>query len=75
MAEAVGLALAVLPLFISAANYYREGLDSLQMLRPKIGDDQPTDPIASASDGVLTFESYRLMRAFSVLNLACSERM
>jgi hypothetical protein len=40
MAEAVGLALAVLPLLISAADYYREGLDSLQTLRPKIGDDR-----------------------------------
>src|ERR1700726_3150707 len=40
MAEAVGLALAALPLLISAADYYREGLDSLQTLRPKIGDDR-----------------------------------
>jgi hypothetical protein len=40
MAEAIGLTLAVLPLLISAADYYREGLDSLQTLRPKIGDDR-----------------------------------
>jgi hypothetical protein len=40
MAEAVGLALAVLPLLISAAEHYREGVDSLQTLNPKIGDDR-----------------------------------
>jgi hypothetical protein len=39
MAEAVGLALAVIPLLMLAADRYREGLDSLQTLRPKIGDD------------------------------------
>jgi hypothetical protein len=40
MAEAVGFALAILPLLISAVDYYREGHDSLQTLRPKIGDDR-----------------------------------
>ena len=40
MAEAVGLALAVLPLLISAADYYRQTHDSLQTLRSKIGDDR-----------------------------------
>lgn len=40
MAEAIGLALAVLPLLISAAEFYRENLDSLQPLRPKAGDDR-----------------------------------
>lgn len=38
--EIVGLALAILPLLMSAANYYREGLDSLQTLRTKTGDDR-----------------------------------
>ncbi|KAF7179372.1 hypothetical protein CNMCM7691_008305 [Aspergillus felis] len=40
MAEAVGLTLAVLPILISAAEHYREGVDSLQTLNPKIGDDR-----------------------------------
>lgn len=40
MAEAVGLALAVFPLLILAADHYREGLDSMQMLHPKTGDDR-----------------------------------
>jgi hypothetical protein len=40
MAETVGLALAVLPILFSAAEYYRDGLDSLQTLRPKVGDDR-----------------------------------
>lgn len=40
MAEAVGLALAVLPLLISAADYYRQKHDHLQTLRAKIGDDR-----------------------------------
>ncbi|KAE8395613.1 hypothetical protein BDV23DRAFT_145258 [Aspergillus alliaceus] len=39
MAEAVGLALAVLPLLISAAEHYRESVDSLRTLNPRIGDD------------------------------------
>ncbi|KAF7591132.1 hypothetical protein BBP40_001906 [Aspergillus hancockii] len=39
MAEAVGLALAVLPLLISAAEHYRESVDCLQTLSSKIGDD------------------------------------
>lgn len=38
--EIVGLALAILPLLMSAADYYREGLDSLQTLRTKTGDDR-----------------------------------
>lgn len=40
MAEAAGLVLAVLPLIISAADYYRDGLDSLQTLGSKTGDDR-----------------------------------
>jgi hypothetical protein len=40
MAEAVGLTLAVLPLLIAAADYYREGVNSLHTLRSKTGDDR-----------------------------------
>src|SRR4051812_31239664 len=40
MAEVAGLALAVLPLLISAAQYYQGGIDSLQTLGSKTGDDR-----------------------------------
>lgn len=40
MAEAAGLALAVLPVLISVADYYRQSLESLQTLRAKVGDDR-----------------------------------
>ncbi len=38
--ECTGLVLAILPLLIAAAEHYREGLDSLQAIRAKVGDDR-----------------------------------